>query len=85
MSGCLERLNELVELMNQYGDVPPHERPKCFYDKLNDISKRSEEYHKKNPMIGDAPKSEARITRNTQEDVYWKLIDKRLKKNGIRL
>lgn len=71
--GAKERLDKLIEVQNKGYDGILKYIDFCEEDKKNEPKQPISilEKMEKKPL--------------TQEEVYWKMVDRRLKKNGIRL
>lgn len=71
--GAKERLDKLIEVQDRGFEGVIEFLAFCEEDKKNEPK----------PTISILEKVEKNPL--TQEDVYWKMVDKRLRKNGIRL
>ena len=80
-------LDELVEFVNKYDHLSLDEKliHLSYFDEMNEITSKIEKWNKNHPLTAPKPIQEERVTDNSQDSEYWKLIDKRLRKNGIRL
>lgn len=72
--GAIERLDKLIELQNENTG-----------DYVKDFLKFCEEDLKREPKQKVEKIEKVERKPMTQDDVKWKLIDKRLARNGIRL